>query len=511
MNILSTKQLRDADQFTIENEPISSIDLMERASSACTDWIEKTYSATHSFAIFCGTGNNGGDGLAIGRMLSQKGFNVRILIIGKIENASQDFKINYSRIDQQKIEIHQITALDAFPLFTENELIVDAIFGTGLNKPVQGLIKDVITKINETKNDVISIDIPSGLFGEDNETNDSKSIIQATHTLTFEQPKLAFLLPDFGIHTGRWHIINIGLSPTFKEQSKSDFYLLSKEFIKTKFKFRDKFSHKGTYGHALIISGSIGKMGACVLSTKAALRSGVGLVTAFVPKCGMEILQTTNPEAMCELSLEENYLAGDLNWKKYNAIGIGPGIGTEIKTMQVIEHLFAYYNGQMVIDADALNLISEYDSLFDKIPENSILTPHPIEFDRLFGKSNSAFAQLMKQIEQAEKLKCFIILKGTYTSICGPNGVVYFNNTGNSGMAKGGSGDVLTGLLTGLIAQGYSAEDTCKIGVWIHGLAGDFAKRKKNEITMTALDLIDGFTEAFEEIKSDFLPPYPNG
>lgn len=500
MKILSTKQLRDADQFTIENEPISSIELMDRASFGCAEWIEKMYSTANPFAFFCGTGNNGGDGLAIGRMLSQKGFNVRILIIGKIENASKDFKINYSRIDQQKIEIRHITVLAAFPEFTENELIVDAIFGTGLNKPIHGLIKDVIIKINETKNDVISIDIPSGLFGEDNETNDSKSIIQATHTLTFEQPKLAFLLPDFGIHTGRWHIINIGLSPTFKEQSKSDFYLLSKEFIKTKFKFRDKFSHKGTYGHALIISGSIGKMGACVLSTKAALRSGVGLITALVPKCGNEIIQITNPEAMCELSSEENFLAGDLSWENYSAIGIGPGIGKERKTMQLIEHLFQNYSGPLVLDADALNIISEYDSLFNKIPENSILTPHPKEFDRLFGKSDSAFSRLNKQMEQAKKLKCFVVLKGTYTSICGPDGVVYFNNTGNSGMAKGGSGDVLTGLLTGLLAQGYSTEDTCKIGVWIHGLAGDFASRKKNEITMTAMDLIDCLTDAFEEI-----------
>lgn len=301
------------------------------------------------------------------------------------------------------------------------------------------------------------------------------------------------------------------LDPYFLENSETSFNLLTKEEIQNKIKPREKFSHKGTYGHALIVAGSLGKMGACVLSTKAALRSGVGLGTAFVPKCGHEIIQITNPEAMCELSWEENYLAGDLVWKNYSAIGIGPGIGKEIKTMQLIEHLFHNYSGPLVLDADALNLISEYDSLFDKIPENSILTPHPKEFDRLFGQSDSAFDRLEKQREMSKKLKCHIILKGTYTSICGPNGVVYFNNTGNSGMAKGGSGDVLTGLLTGLLAQGYSTEDACKIGVWIHGLAGDFAAQKKNEITMTALDLIDYLTEAFEGIKTDFPPPYPNG
>jgi NAD(P)H-hydrate epimerase len=306
-------------------------------------------------------------------------------------------------------------------------------------------------------------------------------------------------LRNFGNLSGHKQVYNIDLSPTFKEQVKSEFHLLTNEFIKTKFKIRDKFSHKGTYGHALIISGSIGKMGACVLSTKAALRSGVGLVTAFVPKCGLELLQTTNPESMYELGLDENYLAGDLDWKKYNAIGIGPGIGKEIKTMQVIEHLFAHYNGPMVLDADALNLISEYDSLFDKIPKNAILTPHPKEFDRLFGKSESTDQRLIKQRESSKKLACYIILKGANTSISTPEGCVYMNNTGNSGMAKGGSGDVLTGLISGLIAQGYSPQDACLIGVWVHGLAGDFAKQKKNEITMTAMDLIDGFTEAFNE------------
>jgi hydroxyethylthiazole kinase-like uncharacterized protein yjeF len=287
------------------------------------------------------------------------------------------------------------------------------------------------------------------------------------------------------------------LNPYLLGNTEIGLHIMTKEEIQNKIKPRKKFSHKGTYGHTLIVAGSLGKMGACVLSTKAALRSGAGLVTAFVPKCGYEIIQITNPEAICELSSEENFLAGYLSWKNYSAIGIGPGIGKEIKTMQLIEHLFHNYSGPLVLDADALNLISEYDSLFNKIPENSILTPHPKEFDRLFGLSESAFTRLEKQREMAKKLKCHIILKGTHTSICSPDGIVYFNNTGNSGMAKGGSGDVLTGLLTGLLAQGYSTKDACQIGVWIHGLAGDFAARKKNEITMTAMDLIDCFTDIF--------------
>lgn len=500
MKIFSTKQLREADQFTIENEPIASIDLMERASLACANWIENNLPEIHSLVIFCGVGNNGGDGLAIARMMSQKDLLVRVFIVGEIEKATNEFQINYNRIDDNKIKIEQIKKPSDFPKLNENELIIDAIFGTGLNKPCEGFQKEIIQKINEQKCEVISIDIPSGLFGEENIGNDSNAIIQADYTLTFQQPKLSFLLADFGHTAGKWQIINIGLADDFIEKTTCDFHLLTKEVILKKIKPREKISHKGTYGHALIIAGSLGKMGACVLSTKAALRSGAGLVTVFVPKCGYEIIQITNPEAMCELGNDENFLAGFLVWENYSAIGIGPGIGKEIKTMQLIEHLFQNYSGPLVLDADALNLISEYDSLFDKIPENSILTPHPKEFDRLFGNSNSAFTRLKKQIEQAKKLKCYIVLKGTYTSICSPEGIVYFNNTGNSGMAKGGSGDVLTGLLTGLIAQGYTTEDACQIGVWIHGLAGDFAARKKNEITMTAMDLADGLTDAFNEI-----------
>jgi hydroxyethylthiazole kinase-like uncharacterized protein yjeF len=497
MKILSTKQLREADQFTIDNEPIASISLMERASSACAEWMGKTFPKNHSFTIFCGIGNNGGDGLAIARILSENGISVRVFIIGEIAKATSDFQINYNRIDKYKIKTEHLINPTEFPKFIENELIIDAIYGSGLNKTVQGFHKELIQLINEQTCKVISIDIPSGLFGENNSENDSETIIQADFTLTFQQPKLSFLLADFGQFVGKWHIMDIGLSEDFIEEAETNFRLLTKDCIQKKLKNREKFSHKGTYGHALIIAGSLGKMGASVLSTKAALRSGAGLVTAFVPKCGYEIIQITNPEAMCELSFEENFLAGDLSWGNYSAIGIGPGIGKEIKTMQLIEHLFQNYSGPLVLDADALNIISEYDSLFDKIPQNSILTPHPKEFDRLFGKSDSAFARLNRQIEQAKKLKCHIILKGTYTSICDPDSIVYFNNTGNSGMAKAGSGDVLTGLITGLLAQGYSSEDACKIGVWVHGLAGNFAARKKNEITMTAMDLIDCFTDIF--------------
>jgi hydroxyethylthiazole kinase-like uncharacterized protein yjeF len=498
MKILSTKQLREADQYTIEKEPIASIDLMERASKTCVNWIEKTFSQNHSFSIFCGIGNNGGNGLAIARILSGKGYDVRAFIVGNIAKASVDFEINLNRIDQTKIEIRNLLSMTDFPYLSEHELIIDAIFGTGLNKPAQGLNKEIIQKINGQNCTVISIDIPSGLFGENNTENDSESIIQADYTLTFQQPKLSFLLPDFGHKVGNWRIIDIRLSADFIQNTETKYHLLSSDLIQKKIKRREKFSHKGNYGHALIMAGSLGKMGACVLGTKAALRSGSGLVSAFIPKCGYEIIQITNPEAMCELSSEDHFLAGDMKWEKYSAIGIGPGIGKEIKTMQMIEHLFQNYSGSFVIDADALNLISENDSLFSKVPENSILTPHPKEFDRLFGKSDFAFTRLKKQREQAQKLKCFIILKGTHTSICDPEGIIYFNNTGNSGMAKGGSGDVLTGLLTGLLAQGYSEHEACKLGVWIHGLAGDFAARKKNEFTLTAIDLIDCLPQAFD-------------
>ena len=260
MKILSTKQLRDADQFTIENEPISSIELMERAASACAEWIGKQFSVNHSFSIFCGIGNNGGDGLAIARILSEKGISVQIFIVGEIVKATNDFQINYNRIDKDKIKIEHIKHPTEIPTFTENELIVDAIYGSGLNKQAEGLQKELIQKINEQTCEVISIDIPSGLFGENNSENDSEAIIQADFTLTFQQPKLSFLLADFGYKAGKWQILDIGLSVDFIEKAETKFQLLTQEIIQNKIRSREKFSHKGTHGHALIIAGSIGKM-----------------------------------------------------------------------------------------------------------------------------------------------------------------------------------------------------------------------------------------------------------
>jgi NAD(P)H-hydrate epimerase len=500
MKILSTRQLQELDQYTIENEPISSIDLMERASTVCAELIQKTFFGNNSFAVFCGIGNNGGDGMAIARILYQNGQNVRIYLLGNPSKGSKDFLVNFNRIDKNKIPIHPIHSIIDFPILSENEIVIDSIFGTGLNRPIEGIHKEIIKKINSLSCKVVSIDIPSGLFGENNVGNDREAIVQSDYTISFQQPKLCFLLSDFGYFAENWQVIDIGLSLKFIEKAQTNFHLLTKKDVQIKFKPRGKFSHKGTFGHALIIAGSIGKMGASILSTKAALRSGAGLVSTFVPKCGIDIMQITNPEAICELSLDENYLSGNLTWENYSSIGIGPGIGKETKTGQLINNLFENFRGPLVLDADALNQISENNSLFNKIPENSILTPHPKEFDRLFGKSDSAWTRLNKQIIQAKLLKCYIILKGTYTSICCPNGNVYFNNTGNTGLSKGGSGDVLTGLIAGLLAQGYSPKDACVMGVWIHGLSGDLASMKKNEITTTALDTIDCFSDAFEKI-----------
>jgi len=499
MKILSVKQLRELDQYTIENEPVSSIDLMERAAFECVKQIEKTFIQFKSFVIFCGIGNNGGDGLAIGRILSQNGHKVRIFATDNLTKASDEFLVNYSRIDKNKIPIQAIEDVADFPKICESELIIDSIFGIGLNKPVVGLQKEIIKKINELNCKVVSIDIPSGLFGENNVENNKESIIHSDYTLTFQQPKLSFLLSDFGNFVKNWQVLDIGLSSEFVKKVETNLQLLTDKDVQKRFKPRGKFSHKGTFGHALIIAGSIGKMGASVLCTKAALRSGVGLVSALVPKCGNDIMQTTNPEAICELSLEKNYVSGKLNWDNYSSIGIGPGIGKEKGTKHLIEQVFENFNGSIVLDADALNIISEDKSLLEKIPQNSILTPHPKEFDRLFGKSDSASNRLNNQIIQAKLLKCYIILKGTYTSICCPNGSVFFNNTGNSGLSKGGSGDVLTGLITGLLAQGYNQNDACIISVWIHGLAGELASMKKNEITMTAMDVVDCFSEAIED------------
>ena len=499
MKILSAQQIREADAYTIAHEPIVSIDLMERAAAACTNWILKHFPQEEKFLIFCGPGNNGGDGLAIARLLSNQGKKVIVYILKLSENFSEDFKINKDRLLDDAIEINELNT-SAFSIPKE-AIIVDAIFGSGLNKPVTGRVGGVIDQMNAVENPVISIDIPSGLFCDDNSENSFKHIVRATHTLTFQLPKLAFLFAENFPFVGSFHILPIGIDESFIQSVASKNFFVTKEMAKANFKVRAKFSHKGTYGHALIIAGSKGKMGAALLASEACLRAGAGLLTTHVPACGYEIMQTALPEAMCSVASEENFINELPKIGMYNAIGAGPGLGTEKQTQNVLKLLIQNTQLPLVLDADALNILSENKTWLSFLSPGTILTPHPKEFDRLTGSTEKSYARYEQLKSFALKYQVYVVLKGAHTAIASPDGEVFFNSSGNPGMATGGSGDVLTGIITALLAQDYSPKMASVLGVYLHGLAADCMLIESAMESLIAGDIIEGLALAFMELK----------
>lgn len=506
MKIVDVSQIREIDKFTIEHEPISSIDLMERAATSCVNWITEQFDTKTKFNIFCGIGNNGGDGLAIARLLSEKKFKVNVFIIRYSETPSEDFKVNLQRLSALKtIAIQEINTISDLHLkhFHEEgktEVIIDSILGSGLNKPVDGLIADVISFINQQSSPVISIDIPSGLYCDQlNASTDF--IVKASFTLSFQFPKLSFMFPETAGYIGEFTVLDIGLHRDQINHTQTKNYFITKNDVRVFLKTRSKIAHKGVFGHALLVAGGYGKMGAAVLAAKACVRAGVGLLTIHIPKSGYEILQTSLPEAMVEVDSEANFITDNIRIEKYNAIGAGPGIGTEKQTQNVVKLLIQNTTVPIIFDADAINSISENKTWLSFIPANSVFTPHPKEFERLIGKTENSLERLKIQREFSIKYAVYVVLKGAHTAISCPNGDVYFNSTGNPGMATGGSGDVLTGIITSLMAQGYTSQQSCILGVYLHGLAGDFAAHEKSEESMIASDIIEHLSVAFKFIK----------
>ncbi|MDF1673016.1 MAG: NAD(P)H-hydrate dehydratase [Vicingaceae bacterium] len=500
MKILTAKQTREADAYTIKNEPIASIDLMERASKNCFDWLISKYGNKTHFTFFCGVGNNGGDGLAIARMLHYVGCEVNIYIVDFSDNHSQDFEINKKRLRDVGLEVSFLTDNNHQIEILLNSILIDSIFGSGLTRPIDGFISKIVTDINNYNNEVISIDIPSGLFSESNINNREKNIVSAKYTLTFQQPKLAMLFPQNYKYVGDFEVLDISLDQEYLSSVETNYYYISKEIIKSILHQRTKFSHKGNYGHALLIAGSKGKMGASILAALACLRTGLGLLTVQVPKVGYEIMQTSVPEAMNVIDDSEDYISNVIDTLNYDVIGIGPGIGKEELTKSAFKLLIQNSNKPMVIDADALNILSENLTWFSFLPSLSILTPHPREFQRLVGKWNNDEERLQLQIETSIKNNVIIVLKGANTSISMPDSTVYFNSTGNPGMATGGSGDVLTGMITGLLAQGYMPKDAAIFGVYLHGLAGDFAMQKIGINSIIASDIVNNISNAYQSL-----------
>ena len=475
---------------------------MERASKRLFEWFTTRFERTKRILIFIGPGNNGGDGLCLARLLAENDFNPELYYVHFTDNTSADWNTSYKRICNYKdLKFNQIDDISQFPIVSSNDVIVDAIFGTGLNKQVNGLPLEIIKKINRTDCIVVAVDIPSGLFGEDNKSNNKQHIIKACNTLTFQLPKLSFMFPENSCYTGNWKIMSIGLHPTVLREMNTPFSYIERKDVSILLKKRKKFDHKGVYGHGLLVAGSYGKMGAAVLSAKAALRSGIGRITCHVPTRGVEILQTAVPEAMVQADQSELFVSEVANVNDYDAIGIGPGIGTNQKVQDTVYKIITTFKKHIVIDADAINILGINKEWLSIISENTILTPHLKEFERIAGITNNSYERLMCQIKFSTKHKCIVVLKGANTSISTPDGRVIFNSTGNPGMATAGSGDVLTGIILSLLSQGYSSENAAVAAVYLHGLAGDIAADKYGFEALIASDIVDNITGAFGGIK----------
>lgn len=495
MKVFTAAQIKAWDAFTIAEQGISSEILMERAAAKCYEWLVSNHFTNQPTHIFCGKGNNGGDGLAIARMMLRNHKEIQVYIIETGKTGSDDFQKNLAKLHPLTTNIHFIQSDKFFPSIEEGDLVIDALFGTGLTKPLDGFTAQLVEYLNAKHNTIISIDLPSGLFSDTSSLN--QPIITATHSLSFQMIKLAFLMPENDKHAGRIHILDIGLSKNFELAEPALYEITSLSLIRSIIRPRNKFSHKGTYGHAALICGSEGMMGAAVLSARGCLQAGVGKLTCFIPSVGYEILQVSVPEAMCKMA-GEKFISSIDEISGYDAVGIGPGIGTNTATAETIQKLLSA-NKVLVLDADCLNICAA-NNLIDLIPTGSVITPHPKEFEKLFGNANNDFHRLELAIENASALNIYIVLKGHYTAIITPKRRVYFNDTGNAGMAKAGMGDILTGIVTGLVCQGYPLPEAAIIAVYLHGLAGDIAAEKFSLESMQATDLIENIGNAWHHL-----------
>lgn len=502
MKIVSCEQIKELDSYTIMHDHITSIDLMERASGQLFNWITAKFGISKRFVIFAGTGNNGGDGLALARLLGNNGYRADVQFINVSDKTSSDCGLNLERLKNvTNVTISHLKDISQFSVTGIDDIVIDAIFGSGLTRPVTGLQAEVIQMINKTDSLVISIDLPSGLFGEDNSNNSNENIIKADYTLTFQFPKLSFMFSENARFAGEWIVLPIGLKEDAIKNTVSPYNYLINSDVLPLLKERSRFDHKGTYGHGLLIAGSKGKMGAAVLGAKAALRSGIGLITCHIPSLGNLIMQSAVSEAMVFTDKSENIISEIGSVEIFSAVAIGPGIGTDKETQLALESILAKCSKPLVLDADALNILSLNKKLLESLPPQTILTPHPKEFERLFGKTNDSYERLQKQIASSKKYKCIIVCKGANTTISTPSGDVFFNSTGNPGMATGGSGDVLTGIILSLLSQGYKPADAAITGVYLHGLAGDIAASESSYESIIASDIINCIGKAFNEIR----------
>jgi NAD(P)H-hydrate epimerase len=435
-------------------------------------------------------------------MMLDEGYSVMVCALSPPEKMSESSRTNFSRL-QDMGKSTPVVAPDSksFPAISKDDIVIDAILGNGLTRPAEGIAYDGIHHINTSGATVVSIDVPSGLFCDTTSQNTPLHlIVRADYTLTFSPPKLAFFFPENDAFVGNWQLLDIGLSQVFLDSAKVKYFMTVADDVAPLLKRRNKFAHKGTFGHALIIAGSAGKMGAAVLAAKACLRSGPGLVTVHMPKSGISILQTAVPEAMLSIDPDDDIYSVAPDLTPYSSVAIGPGIGTSEKTANALKILIQHATTPIIFDADAINILAENKTWLGFIPEGSVFTPHPKEFERLAGKSSNNFERNRMQIDFSFRHQCYVVLKGANTAITTPDGRCFFNTTGNPGMATGGSGDVLTGIIAGFMAQGYTSFESCLLGVYLHGSAGDIASGEQGMESLIAGDIVLSLGKSFQTL-----------
>lgn len=505
MKIFTTKQIYEADQLTIEKQQISSDELMERAATKVFDWLDvRLKGSQKKIHVFCGVGNNGGDGLVVARHLQEHGYSVFAYIVKFSSNYSKDFSINLDRLQNRNVRYTYLDINSDFPEVGSDDLIIDAIFGIGLNKDTDEWVKRLIEHLNETKAFIIAIDVPSGLF-MDRVPNASSGIIKSNVVLSFQAAKLIFFLPQTGIYAAQWEILDIGLDHDYLTKTEVAYELIGREEVLPFYIPRQPFSHKGTYGHTLIIGGSYGKIGAIILAAEASLKAGSGLVTAFLPSCGLIPIQTALPEVMAITDSNDRSVSNIVFDIRPSAIGIGVGLGMNLQTQEAFSEFLMTNKAPLVVDADGLNILAEKPDLLKYLPPKTVLTPHPKELERLIGSWKDDFDKLKMAKMFSKKYDCIIVIKGSFSiTIYDDKG--YINSSGNPGMATAGSGDVLTGVITALISQGYEPVRAAIFGVYLHGRAGDIAAQECGYQALTAGTITTFIGKAFLDLFLDMEP-----
>lgn len=502
MKIFSSEQIPQIDRQTLIDETITEIDLMERASKALAGWLVTNYTPLSKIAVFAGPGNNGGDSLAVARILAGLGYRIEVYLPALGRKRSEASLINQERLKElSSVAVVELREGEELPVLKNYDLILDGLYGSGLSRPLEGFACDVIDLINRSGVEVISIDLPSGLFCDENQYN-SGPIVRATVTLTLGFPKLSLFFSENEPYFGKWEVIRFGLSQKAIDGTATNQFYLDQEIVSPILKRRKMFSHKGSFGHGLLISGSKGKYGAAQLGAKGALRAGAGMVTVHLPEAAGFILQVALPESMTSLDPGEDFVTMLPEMTKYSAVAAGPGIGTVHATHKVVGQLIEQTDVPLVLDADALNILAQNPAWLKKLPSETILTPHPTEFDRLSGIVMKAEEErFFVAGEFARTYGVILILKGAHTRIFFPDGTVHFNSTGNPGMATAGSGDVLTGILLGLLCQGYTPREATLLGVFLHGRSADMRVASSSEESLLAGEIADYLGDAFASLK----------